>query len=150
MSLSRCCPLTVPLHTGLCCYCAPWPQDLSLSRCSLMYDAADPDDCPVAIMEELYGSLRRLPCFESLRYGTVLTLQQLQQSKGSIYCGPVRAVHRVTVHGKCSNACRFDLDSAGGCGIHSAYLLDLYDNPLERLRALNLSTVVGGAGVNCR
>ncbi len=62
-----------------CCY--PWPQDLSLSRCGLLYDPADPDDCPVAIMTDLYGSLRQLPYFESLRYGTVPAFQAHMLSK---------------------------------------------------------------------
>ncbi|GLC38562.1 hypothetical protein PLESTB_001739800 [Pleodorina starrii] len=78
-------------------------QDLSLSRVELLYDPRDPDDCPVALMTEMYGALQQLRRFQSLR---------------------------------------FELANSGGSGIHSAHLLQLYDQPLARLRSLHLSTVV--------
>ncbi len=34
------------------------------------------------------------------------------------------------------------MDASGGSGIHSAYLLPLYESPLARLRSLTLATAV--------
>ncbi|GIL45398.1 hypothetical protein Vafri_2649 [Volvox africanus] len=79
-------------------------HDLTLSRVDLLYDPRDPDDCPVALMAELYCALQQLRNFQSLK---------------------------------------FDVDPGGGSsGIHSAYLLPLYDSPIPRLRSLSLSMIL--------
>ncbi|GIL72281.1 hypothetical protein Vretimale_416 [Volvox reticuliferus] len=79
-------------------------HDLTLSRVDLLYDPRDPDDCPVALMTELYCALQKLRNFQSLK---------------------------------------FEVDPEGGStGIHSAYLLPLYDSPIPRLRSLSLSMIL--------
>ncbi|GLI64212.1 hypothetical protein VaNZ11_007405 [Volvox africanus] len=79
-------------------------HDLTLSKVDLLYDPRDPDDCPVALMAELYCALQQLRNFQSLS---------------------------------------FDVDPGGSSsGIHSAYLLPLYDSPIPRLRSLSLSMIL--------
>ncbi|GFR45508.1 hypothetical protein Agub_g6897, partial [Astrephomene gubernaculifera] len=43
-------------------------RDLHLSRVQLLFRPHDPEDCPAALMEELYGALRGLSYFETLRF----------------------------------------------------------------------------------